>query len=422
MPAENKTKHGFLTWADEHSLGLLIFACFLAFAVWEMFDLFLNPQYPIADFLINYSQGFVRRGLPGEIILLLARVAHMPPPWMTVVMQTAVYACLLRGIYVLAKPLRRDMIWYAMLFSPATLPLMILVPGNAVRKEMLLHIALVATIFLVQRKTKALTLSFAVAAMFAALVLSHETLGCCFPYFVAAIAIGYSSVRSAIKITAVPFVIAGVLEVLVRRHMGTLPMAIGICKSVGGKWVGANDSYNLCAGAIGHLTWTPAMYRAEELANLHYWPYYSLLYVMAMAPLVAAIVVLYRRDHLRFDAKVIACTAVVCAFASLPLFYFAIDWGRWIWMQTICLLLVVLMAAQRARGFQANAITPAIGQGKPWRKVALAATFLYCFGWTMPVLGMQEMRFGYLALIPAEYHEVQLRRHFLHYDQIDRGF
>ena len=50
IPSATITRRsGFLAWVDEHSLVLLIIACSMAAVVWELFDLFLQPQYPIAD-------------------------------------------------------------------------------------------------------------------------------------------------------------------------------------------------------------------------------------------------------------------------------------------------------------------------------------------------------------------------------------
>jgi hypothetical protein len=411
-----------LAFASRHSLGFLIGLCAVSAVVYELQCLLFHPQYTIGDWLINYSQGFVRRGFFGQIILFFAHLAHLPPSIMTVIVQLTIYAAFLRGVYLLAAPLRRDPLWYALLFSPATLAFMVIDMGSGCRKELLLHAALVATILLVLRKTPELVLSLCITALFVVLVLSHETLACCFPYFFAAVAIGARNIRSPLRVLAVPCLVAAVLENTVRHHLGTMAVSLGICRSVGGRWVGANDSSNLCAGAIGHLSWTVDMYRQEELNNLHYWPLYAFLALLALAPLVTALLVLYRRDRLRFDVKVIAAMALLSAIASAPLFYLAIDWGRWIYMQTLCLLLVILMAAQHAPGFLKTSTAPPLGQGKPWRKPLLAAVFLYCTVWTLPVIGMSSQRFGYLGIPPLSRSEFRYLRHQQRWSDVDRGF
>lgn len=408
--------------ASTYSLEILIGACALCALVFELYAVCYIPQYTIADWLINYSQGFVRRGLVGQVVLLAARPLHMPPPIMVCLVQLIVYGIFLRGVYILAKPLRRDILWYALMFSPATLTFPITNVAMGIRKEVLMHMFLVCTIFLIRRKMPAVALSLYITAFLGTLVLSHETLACCFPYFFAAVAIGAGNLVSPLKIMAAPLAMAAVLENIARKHIGTLSVSMGICRSVGGRWVGANDSHNLCAGAIGHISWTIEMYRKEELENLHYWPLYAMGAVLALAPLVTALVVMYRRDRLRFEVKVIATIATLCALLSVPLFYLAIDWGRWIYMQTICLLLLILMAAQHAKGFLRESKAPPLGEGKRWRIPLLAALVLCYSVWTLPVVGLSPQRYGYFDIPRALYANYESGKHQLRWDQIDRGF
>jgi uncharacterized membrane protein len=201
-----------------------------------------------------------------------------------------------------------------------------------------------------------------------------------------------------------------------------MSVAIGVCKSVNGRWMNADDWRNLCAGSIRHLGWTISMSRQEELANLHYWPLYALLLVLSLAPFVIALVLLYRKDGLRFEVKVTTWIAALSALLSSALFYLTIDWGRWIHMQVLCLLLMILFIAQRAKSFQPNANAKPIGAGRPWRAPLLAGVFLYCTCWTLPVLGMQPVRFGYLE-IPLYFHrEFRLMRQMHGWQTIDRGW
>ena len=408
--------------ASQYSLILFMVALIVAAVFYAVYDLCFAPAYPIADWLINYSAGFVRRGLPGEFILLAARATHIPPPWMAAIVQLSIYVAFLCGVYRLAAPLRRDALWYCVMFSPAALAFMILAPMNGNRKELLLYAALTATIFLLRRNLSAISLSLCVAALLAILVLSHDALVCCFPYFFAAIAIQAKDLKYASKVIAAPFLLAAFLVNVVRQHPGDETVAIAVCKSVGGRWIANDGTRDLCAGAIRHLGWTLAKARQEELQNISYWPLYTLLSLLSFAPYVVALVVLYRRDRLRFEVKVIASIAVLCAFTTAPLFYLTIDWGRWIQMQIICLLLVILQAAHRAPGFQKTSNAPPFGLGKPWRPVLLVAAFLYCTCWTLPVLGMQEIHFGY-AELPLYFHrEFRLMRNFHGWQVIDRGW
>jgi len=414
--------HRLLEFASRRSLIILMVALALDAIFNTLYDMCFATAYPIGDWLVNYSDGFVRRGLAGEFILLAARAVHVPPAWMAAVVEIAIYVAFLCGVYKLAAPLRRTVLWYAMMFSPAALAFIILTAMTGLRKDLLVMAALVATILLLRRGVSAVLLSLSITVLFAVMVLSHDALYCCFPYFFAAVALSAKDLKYAAKVMTLPFIVAALLIDAVLHHQGNETTAIAVCKSVGGKWLGTDDFRNLCGGAIGHLGWTLARTRQEELANLHYWPLYAMLAVLSFAPFIATLVVLYRRDRLHFEVKVISWIAVLCAVASLPLFYLSIDWGRWIQMQVVCLLLVILMAARRAQGFQPSANAKPVGAGKPWRAPLLVAVFLYCTCWTLPLLGMQNLRFGYVEL-PLYYHrEFKLMRQFHGWQKIDRGW
>lgn len=414
--------HRLLDLASRHLLRLFMAALVLAALFYSVYDVFFSPGYSIADWLINYSDGFVRRGLIGQGILLASHATHIPSPWLVVVVQLVIYCAFLRGVYLLAAPLRRGPLWYAMLFSPAALAFMILSPLNTVRKEMLAPAALVAVIFLVRRKPPALVLSLTISVLFAVMVLSHDSLYCCLPYFFAVIALSSRNLKYAAAVMAVPFIVAALLINLVRLHHGDLSVAMEICRSVGGQWRGTDDFRSLCSGAIGRLTWTLTRTRQEELQYLYYWPLYAVLIPLAVAPYITALIVLYKRDGLHFDVKVISWIAALCALASSALFYLTIDWGRWTQMQILCLLLLILMAAQHAPGFQPDANAKPVGAGKRWRKPLLVAVFLYCTCWTLPTLGLQDTRFGYLALPHSLYREFRLVHQIHGWQTIDRGW
>jgi len=414
--------HKLLDRLSRNSLRFFIAALILAALFYSVYATCFSPGYVIADWLINYRGGFVRRGLIGEFILFAAHATHIPPPWIVVVVQMVIYIPFLLGVYRLAAPLRRGPLWYAMIFSPAGLAFMILTSFNTVRKEMLAPALLTAIIFLLRRKPSAFILSLTMTVFFAVMVLSHDSLYCCLPYFFAVVALSTRSLKYAAAVSAVPFLLAAVLINVVRLHHGDLSVAMTICRSVGGQWRGTDDFRSLCSGAIGRLSWTLARSRQEELQFLYYWPLYAVLAIPSVAPYIVALVVLYKRDRLRFEVKVISTIAVISALASSALFYLTIDWGRWIQMQILCLLLLILMAAQHARSFLPGANAKPLGEGTRWRKSLLIAVFLYCTCWTLPAVGLQGNRFGYLDLPRNVYGELRVAHQIHAWQTVDRGW
>jgi hypothetical protein len=406
--------------ACRHALGLLMAALLIAAVCYSIFNLYYAPSYAIGDWLINYSQGFVRRGLSGEVILLLGHALHLPLPWTALLIEIPAYAAFLAGVYRLAAPLRRDVLWYCLLFSPASLPFMILNSPNGCRKEVLLFAALAGVLLMVRRGLDGVALSLTVTAILAVLVLSHDALFCCFPYFVAAVALKTGGVRKLARVFALPLVTTGALMNLVRTHPGNMALAQGICRSVGGRWITVDDTRDLCAGAIRHISWTVQQSRSEELRNIHYWPLFLCTGLLSLIPFVAAVVRLYRRDTQRRAVQIISWTAVLCAALSSVLFYLTIDWGRWIHMQLICMLLVTLFAANSAPSF----LPPPSGaahHASPGTLLRIAA-ILYCTCWTLPVYGGYNLRFGYFDVARFFHHEIPFLRSIDAAHTIDRGW
>ena len=89
---KNEWPHRWLTFLSDRSLELFFAASLAGVLLSEVLSLLFHPQWTIADWLINYSHGFVRRGLAGEIILLVAHLVHLPPTITTMIVQMIIYA------------------------------------------------------------------------------------------------------------------------------------------------------------------------------------------------------------------------------------------------------------------------------------------------------------------------------------------
>lgn len=100
-----------------------------------------NP-WSIGDWLINYSGGFVRRGLTGALILLLHRATAAPLAWVAFSLQTTVFLLFLACVYLLLQRIRWSWLIAAVLLSPATLSYTVLDSTSGFRKEILVFAAL----------------------------------------------------------------------------------------------------------------------------------------------------------------------------------------------------------------------------------------------------------------------------------------
>jgi uncharacterized membrane protein len=125
-------------------------------------------------------------------------------------------------------------------------------------------------------------------------------------------------------------------------------------------------------------------------------PVYALRIPLTFLPFCLALTWMYRKDKLRYEVAVVAGTALLCLLGSVVLFTVALDWGRWIYMQAVCLMLVTLLTAQRAQSFRPAEEDSAITSGQFLASCALGLiTFIYCVIWTVPTNPLFPLRRGY---------------------------
>jgi hypothetical protein len=392
------------------SLLVLLTVLFLMCASTDLFTLLYFPQYTISDWLINYSAGFVRRGLPGAFFLLLSHIFHIRVAWFGFIFPAGLYAAFLAGVYLLARPLRPSALLYAMLLSPATLPFIVLNGGDiGFRKETLLLAALAMFILLLRRELSDLLLSVALALTVIVLLLSHEAMIFCVPYFFAAASLATKSLGRAAKICTVPFIIALALLVVVEHHPGGPLAARTICSSVGGHWIdkepsetypGMTNQLGLCPGSIAWMGVPLDGYQSQR-SDFPLWKIFKLRFALAILPFFIALALMYYRDRLHQEVAVIFLTGLVCALGSVALFLSTIDWGRWIYTQSVCLMLVTLLAAQRAPSMREKS---KLESSLKFRVITIVVTALYCCRWTVAVNTKLPLHRGYLETARYDLH------------------
>jgi hypothetical protein len=376
----------------------------------------------IGDWLINYAGGFVRRGLPGSLALVLHRATGVPVQWVIYAMEASLLLVFLGSVYQLTKGIRWSYLMIAVLVSPATLAFTVLDPHDAgLRKELILFAGLAALIWaLVSGRWKDWQLSAMLSVFLVGMLLSHEGLAVAIPYFFAAVAIQTMSLRRATVICAIPFALSAVVCIAVITHHGDLAAAQAICRSAGGT-LGTQkpDLFHppdgFCGGAISWFQLNAKQEReliAPLAKQFGLMKLYGILVVPTFAPVIALLYLFYRRDRLRYEVLVVVGCAVVSLAAAAPVFYVGLDWGRWFHIQVICLMLLALMMDRKAAGHPVEGrVAKRYGRGV--RALAAVALVLYATTWTLPGGAAEGEKPAYLGEFWQYY------RSDLHYMRLD---
>jgi hypothetical protein len=396
--------HGVVP-ADASTRGRrALFTCYLAFvAVYTLVFAYLlahgRSNYIIGDWLINYSGGFVRRGLIGTLVMAVHRAMHVPFIWIICVLQSMVYVVFVVCVYRLTRGIRWTFPMAAILLSPSTLAFTVIESFAGLRKEELLYAALALWICVViSGRLRDWQLSALLTAMVVVLVLSHEALVVGLPYMFAALLIQTGDWKRSLKISLAPMLLGGTALVAVMLHPGNLAITEAVCSSVGGHLGPTASPADICSGSIQWLQYNVVQARAQFvpiIQETHMVRLFSLLVVLTMTPIVAQLVLFYRRDGLRREMGVLLGCGLIAMCGTATLFYTALDWGRWVHMEAVCLMLMVLMIDPRAPRDTVPAGSPFYRN--PWLRVAASlAVFIYATTWKLPSIGSVGGGYGYI--------------------------
>ena len=368
----------------------------------------------MGEWLINYSAGFVRRGLPGEAVLLAHRVSGLPLLGLASGLQITVYALFYLSLIPLLRGLRWSLPLLLLLLSPATLAFTALDPPSSVRKEALLFLALSASAnALLFLRPRAASLAAAFALIAPALILTHEALFAFLPWLAVPLLVCEPRGKRALSLALVPALLCAAAFGCVLLSPGNTEQVTTICSSIGGSFLPSPGG--LCTGAIAYMEFTPAQAHADAMRAMHFYHHgsrYGLPLLLTIWPAVLLLRDRLRRPEDRRSTVILLACGAVSIAASLPLFWFARDWGRWIEIHATCLLLLMLLLERRCAAgtpvvFPAPAKTgPAseedcalvlpISPGT--RAASLLALVLYSTCWTLPAVGIFPGRFGYFDL------------------------
>lgn len=320
------------------------------------------------DWLINYSSGFVRRGLLGEIGRQLHYAAAIDPVSVVVMCKAFCYATMCASLLLLGARRKMGLIEIAILLSPALLPFEINDPLGSGRKEIVLlalfTLYVVAGEFLPRsaRPPRQQWRFWYLLVTLPVLTLIHEGLFFFFPFFLVYAWMKFDDVRGEALVFGVPYVVSVFALLLSWMFRGGSGIAAAMCSSLTAMAV----SPDVCGGA------TAALERYDVRVGIWDIQRYLVLAMLTFGPLLwygaQAITPLARRPFL----------AGIClvSFMTAPLYVVSEDWGRWLHVTGVLLFVIVLACKD---------ITVCPPVRRPAFTVAFAAAMAtFAFSWQMP--------------------------------------
>ncbi len=374
-------------------------------------------NYIVGDWQINYAGGFVRRGLLGELIRIVADSTGLDNRIIVLIVQAAAYAVFFAFAASLSTHAAdRFPLFLFLVLSPLTFAFGPVGPDGSGRKEVLYLASLVVHAALLLhwqgRKPRMLPYALALAGLFSTLTLIHEmhVLFVPFHLLLTAVALPWSFAELC-EIAAVSLIPASAAAVASAVFHGDTGTVVAICDSLGTAAPAECEKH----GAIWYL----AIGGRQAIMSIYYeiWTHARVLTVAvlsaALGVLPFLIVLADRRIRTIVRAALINRTTWIATLMSfsapLPLFVVASDYGRWMHMffTSFAVVLAVLLIRTDSAG-EASTVGPTRGwklaDDSAINALAILSLAAYALLWHAPgVCCIEEMGTGFLGRAVAAY-------------------
>ncbi|PVV24479.1 MAG: hypothetical protein B6D78_01425 [gamma proteobacterium symbiont of Ctena orbiculata] len=363
-----------------------------------------NNNWRIADWLINYQGGFVRRGLLGEVYFGLWNITGIKPGSFVFITQVLCYFIFYLFTGLLLRRQNNLLAYIVLIISPFIFTYHLHDIQGGFRKE-ILYLALFSSYVWLMLTTKPGTQKIAsilVLLIYPVLVLSHEMLAVFLPYFL--MLYFYKSeyfekkdlfyVSIYVGLSVIAFLLALI-------YTGSEQHVSEICNSL--KEHAAVNCESL--GAIAALSESTGYGRDIVQSNIARNDYIWKYLICSLLALIAYIPIANRFSIISSSAavKMLFLSTVI---GTIPLFFVAVDWGRFIYIHLVSLMIVSMaspLAADATGGITAGIkdYIQRINFGNKIIKYSLymgvvALLFIYALTWHIPHSGHKEIMLHYL--------------------------
>lgn len=313
---------------------LILFGALLFFSISYGIEVFNGGHaWKTGDWLINYSGGFVRRGLSGSFFTFIAS-SHPVILWMLYLFKVAIYIILFYSVVAIYESQPRHSYYIFLILSPAYLLFPFYDMVGAFRKEILiLSMFAVFCLFYIKRVVNNIRLFFFVL-LFLLIGLTHEMIIFTSPFFIYLMYLSSRNgqiTKTAFNLGSLSLILASLLLLFLSSQYRGDDVAVNlICQDL--RQIGFGR--HICSGSIDWLSDSPETAQSKVAESLNAFSYLSVLgLILALLPALL----------IGFNSKVHIYLLLISFIGFLPLFYFALDWGRWIHIYSFFVSTIVLI-------------------------------------------------------------------------------
>lgn len=355
---------------------IFVFITTVVGAFWGYLE---HNSWRVGDWLTNYQAGMIRRGLFGELVYRLSLYTNVTPGLFVFIFQSLFYALFLLFSYKLLRRQEVLLPYVLLILSPFLFTFQIIESQGGYRKE-IIYFALLAYItwsaYRYDTKTFERHFYFSLS-IYPLLIFSHEMFAVFLPYIVAV----YIYVMGLDKrrfFMLMLFVIPSIVSFMVSLYFaGTSAQVAEILASL------EQIGYPIDGGAIAWLDKSASqtfLLVQEWVLNKHTY----LFTFLTLAIIWIAFIPISKRFTILFSNKWVLSLVVISLLGTLPLFFVATDWGRFIYIHLVSLFFLTFLSDVSVSDSKdiitRNFLTP----GAQHEKKSIAFVLAYALLWQLP--------------------------------------
>ncbi len=280
--------------------------------------------YIIADWLINFQAGFVRRGLGGQVILFFSDLIDIPANFVVMSIQITFYLAYMFLLFFLMKKKEINIWFIILLLSPGTLLFPIWDVAGLGRKEIILFVIFGLYILCLNKgmlKSTFFITTFSILLLIATFF--HELTFFYTPYFLLAGYIKAATNKQPFHLKKYSFVILGSLLAMIPIYFyGKSINSTVLCEGL----LQRGLDHKVCEGVLEGIEYSiPYVLNEAQKAN-YFWSY-GIALLLGLIPFIGLVKC---AEKMKTGVKKFLLVFLFLFLFSTPLFLLAFDWGRWI--------------------------------------------------------------------------------------------
>lgn len=363
---------------EKRQYELIIFFLLLLFVnsgyyLWQ--NISAQNGWTLGDWIVNYNDGgFKRRGLSGSFFIFIHDWTGLAIHKLVFVVQISSYFLFFLFFIYLLKAKTIDKFFTLLVVNPLTFLFYLNDHSIVGRKEVVLFVIFSFFLVYLVKGVREWGKDLLFAVVISLATLSHELVFFYTPYFVLAVFIHARITGTVFKpLREVQFIVAGLIPVLLIQFAGG-PINQGQSLAI------LTERGIVASAVVKGMIYWPEHFNALAAINENLGMY--LLYFISLFTGVALFYYFFVRvqQTMRISAKQFLLAFSGMLLFSLPIFILATDWGRWLHIHFMLLLMLAILFLPLK-----TAKVPALTTGvKPLSYLVFCLVGIYMFLWTMP--------------------------------------